>query len=189
MENYLLGFCFSNSELREIPDNQEVFAHSSTDQSIIVELLEYEGLVEDGAAARYRTYTPKSEVMLQSEWHCVAGVPIGVAGVSAGTAGYNLESNRRYYFEDLAGSNEAAAHGASQVEGVQVIPKGVLAMSECSSAWLLCGSQQVSKFNEEVSGLHASRRAGGVSGCGWGQWDVHPLYAIPGFEEHTRGHN
>ncbi|TRZ03582.1 hypothetical protein DNTS_013497 [Danionella cerebrum] len=41
------------SELREIPDNQEVFAHSQTDQSIIIELLEYQSQVQDAEAARY----------------------------------------------------------------------------------------------------------------------------------------
>ncbi|XP_053574292.1 ran guanine nucleotide release factor [Bombina bombina] len=41
------------SDLREIPDNQEVFAHSCTDQSIIVELLEYQEGVSDTEAARY----------------------------------------------------------------------------------------------------------------------------------------
>nr|XP_033781501.1 ran guanine nucleotide release factor [Geotrypetes seraphini] len=41
------------SELREIPDNQEIFAHSQTDQSIIIELLEYQVHVSDAEAARY----------------------------------------------------------------------------------------------------------------------------------------
>ncbi|KAF4113630.1 hypothetical protein G5714_006175 [Onychostoma macrolepis] len=41
------------SELRQIPDNQEVFAHSQTDQSIIIELLEYQSQVQDADAARY----------------------------------------------------------------------------------------------------------------------------------------
>ena len=41
------------SELREIPDNQEVFAHAHTDQSLIVELVEYQGQVADQDAARY----------------------------------------------------------------------------------------------------------------------------------------
>lgn len=41
------------SELREIPDNQEVFTHPHTDQSIIVELVEYQGQVEDQDAAKY----------------------------------------------------------------------------------------------------------------------------------------
>ncbi|CAM4537011.1 unnamed protein product [Leuciscus chuanchicus] len=40
-------------ELRQIPDNQEVFAHSQTDQSIIIELLEYQSQVQDAEAARY----------------------------------------------------------------------------------------------------------------------------------------
>ncbi|XP_062393349.1 ran guanine nucleotide release factor-like isoform X2 [Sardina pilchardus] len=41
------------SELREIPDNQEVFTHRETDQSIIVELLEYQSHVENEDAAKY----------------------------------------------------------------------------------------------------------------------------------------
>ncbi|XP_073696867.1 ran guanine nucleotide release factor [Garra rufa] len=41
------------SELREIPDNQEVFAHNQTDQSIIIELLEYQSQVQDADAVRY----------------------------------------------------------------------------------------------------------------------------------------
>ncbi|XP_062844732.1 ran guanine nucleotide release factor [Trichomycterus rosablanca] len=41
------------SELREIPDNQEVFAHTNTDQSFIIELLEYQSHVQDSQAARY----------------------------------------------------------------------------------------------------------------------------------------
>lgn len=41
------------SELREIPDNQEVFTHPRTDQSMIVELVEYQGQVEDQDAAKY----------------------------------------------------------------------------------------------------------------------------------------
>ncbi|XP_053318760.1 ran guanine nucleotide release factor [Spea bombifrons] len=41
------------SDLREIPDNQEVFVHSGTDQSVIVELLEYQAGMSDPDAARY----------------------------------------------------------------------------------------------------------------------------------------
>ncbi|XP_078284280.1 ran guanine nucleotide release factor [Rhinoraja longicauda] len=41
------------SDIREIPDNQEVFVHSGTDQSIIVDLLEYQWQVPDEEAARY----------------------------------------------------------------------------------------------------------------------------------------
>ncbi|XP_075711652.1 ran guanine nucleotide release factor [Rhinoderma darwinii] len=41
------------SDLREIPDNQEVFVHADTDQSIIVEILEYQGGMSDPDAARY----------------------------------------------------------------------------------------------------------------------------------------
>ncbi|KAM6450104.1 ran guanine nucleotide release factor isoform 1-T1 [Liasis olivaceus] len=41
------------SEMRQVPDNQEVFVHPSTDQSIIMELLEYQAGVPDENAARY----------------------------------------------------------------------------------------------------------------------------------------
>ncbi|KPP77060.1 ran guanine nucleotide release factor-like [Scleropages formosus] len=104
------------SELREIPDNQEVFAHSNTDQSLIVELLEYQGHVEDGAAARY-------------------------------------------HFEDVAQSNEVAGPRAAQVNAVTPLPREQLAMRECSSAWMLSGTQLVSKFNEQVGGRCSSHGA------------------------------
>uniref|UniRef100_UPI00398ED613 ran guanine nucleotide release factor n=1 Tax=Pristiophorus japonicus TaxID=55135 RepID=UPI00398ED613 len=41
------------SDLREVADNQEVFVHSRTDQSIIIELLEHQDQVPDQDAARY----------------------------------------------------------------------------------------------------------------------------------------
>uniref|UniRef100_UPI0037E9B252 ran guanine nucleotide release factor n=1 Tax=Semicossyphus pulcher TaxID=241346 RepID=UPI0037E9B252 len=95
------------SELREIPDNQEVFAHKHTDQSLIVELVEYQAQVSDQDAARY-------------------------------------------HFEDIAGSNKASEPGAFQVTGVVPLPKSDLSLSDCSSAWMLTGTQCVSKFNEEA---------------------------------------
>ncbi|KAE8294570.1 hypothetical protein D5F01_LYC07524 [Larimichthys crocea] len=95
------------SQLREIPDNQEVFAHAHTDQSLIVELVEYQGQVADQDAARY-------------------------------------------HFEDIAGSNQALEPGAFQVTSVVLLPKSELSLSDCSSAWMLTGTQRVSKFNEEA---------------------------------------
>ncbi|XP_076009412.1 ran guanine nucleotide release factor [Genypterus blacodes] len=95
------------SELREIPDNQEVFVHAHTDQSLIVELLEYQGQVADQDAARY-------------------------------------------HFEDIAGSNKALAPGALAVSNVVSLPRSELSLTECSSAWILTGTQSVSKFNEEA---------------------------------------
>lgn len=41
------------SDLRPVPDNQEVFCHRMTDQSLIVELLELQAHVVGEAAARY----------------------------------------------------------------------------------------------------------------------------------------
>ncbi|KAM4748101.1 ran guanine nucleotide release factor isoform 1-T2 [Rhinophrynus dorsalis] len=93
------------SELREIPDNQEVFAHSVTDQSIIVELLEYqEGMTDPDAA--------------------------------------------RYHFDDVASSNDA--EGQSEALSVEPLPLAQLTLTNCASAWLLTGHQQVSKFNEQA---------------------------------------
>ncbi|EGV93867.1 Ran guanine nucleotide release factor [Cricetulus griseus] len=45
--------CPSSSDLRPVPDNQEVFCHPVTDQSLIVELLELQAHVRGEAAARY----------------------------------------------------------------------------------------------------------------------------------------
>lgn len=40
------------SDLRPVPDNQEVFCHRVTDQSLIVELLELQAHVQGEEAAR-----------------------------------------------------------------------------------------------------------------------------------------
>ncbi|XP_034438991.1 ran guanine nucleotide release factor [Hippoglossus hippoglossus] len=95
------------SELREIPDSQEVFAHTHTDQSLIVELVEYQAQVAD-------------------------------------------QDSARYHFEDIAGSNKALEAGACAVISVVALPKSDLSLSQCSSAWMLTGTQSVSKFNEEA---------------------------------------
>ncbi|XP_068599355.1 ran guanine nucleotide release factor [Brachionichthys hirsutus] len=95
------------SDLREIPDNQEVFAHAHTDQSLIVELLEYQAHVADQDAARH-------------------------------------------HFEDTAGSNDASEPNAFEVTSVVPLSKSELCLSDCSSAWMLTGTQCVSKFNEEA---------------------------------------
>ena len=43
---------YLSSDLRQIPDNQEVFAHPSTDQSIVVEIMEYQNAEDDTQAIR-----------------------------------------------------------------------------------------------------------------------------------------
>lgn len=95
------------SEVREIPDNQEVFAHAHTDQSLIVELVEYQGQVADQDAAKY-------------------------------------------HFEDIAGSNKALEPGSFEVTAMVPLSKSEVSLSDCSSAWMLTGTQSVSKFNEEA---------------------------------------
>ena len=39
--------------MRDVPDNQEVFAHSKSDQSLIFDILQYEKDVTDEQAAEY----------------------------------------------------------------------------------------------------------------------------------------
>eukprot|EP00128_Syssomonas_multiformis_P014956 Colp12_sorted_trinity150504_noHs@26973 len=41
------------SQLREVPDNQEVYTHISNDQSVIIELLEYESDIPDEEAPAF----------------------------------------------------------------------------------------------------------------------------------------
>lgn len=41
------------SDFRPVPDHQEVFADGSTDQSLVVEILEHQASVPDAAAARH----------------------------------------------------------------------------------------------------------------------------------------
>ena len=41
------------SEIRDIPDNQEVFCHKNTDQSIMVDILEYQDHVNGSDAVKY----------------------------------------------------------------------------------------------------------------------------------------
>ncbi|TDH64832.1 uncharacterized protein CCR75_000590 [Bremia lactucae] len=41
------------STFRQVPDNQEVFANAATDQCVIVELLQYEDIVQDAQSALY----------------------------------------------------------------------------------------------------------------------------------------
>jgi hypothetical protein len=41
------------SEVRQIPDNQEVLVHEETDQSIVIELLEYEEAVDGEQAVKH----------------------------------------------------------------------------------------------------------------------------------------
>lgn len=98
------------SELREIPDNQEVFTHPHTDQSMIVELVEYQEQVEDQDAAKY-------------------------------------------HFEDIASSNNALESGAFEVTNVGPLSKSDVALSDCSTAWMLTGTQCVAKFNEEARNM------------------------------------
>ena len=51
---------FSYSEIREVPDNQEVFHHQKTDQSIMFDILEYQDQVHGNEAIKYLEYLGNS---------------------------------------------------------------------------------------------------------------------------------
>ena len=54
LERFPMHWCniySSFSQIRQVPDNQEVFAHLETDQSVLIELLEYSGDVQGTQAA------------------------------------------------------------------------------------------------------------------------------------------
>lgn len=69
----------------------------------------------------------------------------------------------RYHFADIAGSNQAVEVGQMEVMEVQCVPQDQLSLSQCSSAWILTGTQLVSKFNEEVSLLSVCLHAHSIT--------------------------
>eukprot|EP00079_Xenopus_tropicalis_P013429 XP_002941865.2 PREDICTED: ran guanine nucleotide release factor isoform X1 [Xenopus tropicalis] len=84
------------SELREIPDNQEVFAHNATDQSIIVELLEYQEGVSDSDAARYHfeDVASSNDAEGQSEVLSVEPLPLAQLTLTACTNAWVLTGHQ-----------------------------------------------------------------------------------------------
>nr|DBA29871.1 TPA: hypothetical protein GDO54_005923 [Pyxicephalus adspersus] len=70
------------SELREIPDNQEVFAHVHTDQSVIIELLEYQDGMSDPDAARYHFEDVATSNDAQGKAEVVSVEPLPLAQLS-----------------------------------------------------------------------------------------------------------
>ncbi|XP_077326797.1 ran guanine nucleotide release factor [Lithobates pipiens] len=70
------------SDLREIPDNQEVFANQHTDQSIIVELLEYQGGMTDPEAARYHFEDVATSNDAQEKAEIISVEPLPLAQLS-----------------------------------------------------------------------------------------------------------
>ncbi|XP_056426050.1 ran guanine nucleotide release factor [Hyla sarda] len=70
------------SDLREIPDNQEVFVHHDTDQSIIVELLEYQKGMSDPDAARYHFEDIAASNDAQGRAEVVSVEPLPLAQLS-----------------------------------------------------------------------------------------------------------
>jgi hypothetical protein len=51
--NIVLIFYYFSSDFRQVPDNQEVFSDPARDQSVIIELLQYEPTISDDQIAQY----------------------------------------------------------------------------------------------------------------------------------------
>ncbi|KQK23966.2 ran guanine nucleotide release factor [Brachypodium distachyon] len=81
------------SNIREVPDHQEVFVDPSRDESLIFELLDLKGEVEDGGSALWFLRDVANEqdagdsmVVEHSGTVQLAGLRVGEASVVAGTA-------------------------------------------------------------------------------------------------------
>jgi hypothetical protein len=64
------------SELREIPDNQEVFVHESTDQSVVVEILEMVDEPDDEAVKTHFRELASSNDAQDDAWQIASVEPI-----------------------------------------------------------------------------------------------------------------
>lgn len=64
------------SDIREIPDNQEVFAHPRTDQSIIIEILEFVQEADEQALRTHFEDIASSNGATSSDDSCLLGVDI-----------------------------------------------------------------------------------------------------------------
>ncbi|XP_018429201.1 PREDICTED: ran guanine nucleotide release factor [Nanorana parkeri] len=84
------------SDLREIPDNQEVFAHMHTDQSIIVELLEYQGGMTDPDAARhhFEDVATSNDAQGKAEIVSVEPLPLAQLALSSCSSAWTLTGHQ-----------------------------------------------------------------------------------------------
>ncbi|KAK7487968.1 hypothetical protein BaRGS_00020869 [Batillaria attramentaria] len=64
------------SEVREIPDNQEVFAHPNTDQSIIIEILEFVQETDEQALRTHFEDLASSNDAASSSDSCILGTEV-----------------------------------------------------------------------------------------------------------------
>lgn len=53
MKSTMNVITYWSSRLRDVPDNQEIFVHPETDQSVIFDILEYANDVKDADAAKW----------------------------------------------------------------------------------------------------------------------------------------
>ncbi|XP_077998647.1 ran guanine nucleotide release factor-like [Glandiceps talaboti] len=64
------------SDVREVPDNQEVFTHPSTDQSIIVEIVEYQHIENQNAPGYHFQDIAESNSSLQTQIMSTEQIPM-----------------------------------------------------------------------------------------------------------------
>ncbi|XP_044130708.1 ran guanine nucleotide release factor-like [Bufo gargarizans] len=84
------------SEMREVPDNQEVFVHSQTDQSIIVELLEYQEGMSDPDAARchFEDVAASNEAEGRAEVVSVEPLPLAQLSLTSCSSAWALTGHQ-----------------------------------------------------------------------------------------------
>ncbi|KAK7088762.1 ran guanine nucleotide release factor-like [Littorina saxatilis] len=101
------------SNLREIPDNQEVFAHSQTDQSIIVEILEFVQETDEQALKTHFEDLASSNEAASNDNSCVLGVdPLEqqqIALTQSSSAYWLVGQQRVSKFKEVA-KNEVNVH-------------------------------------------------------------------------------
>ncbi|XP_014750990.1 ran guanine nucleotide release factor isoform X2 [Brachypodium distachyon] len=113
------------SNIREVPDHQEVFVDPARDESLIFELLDLKGEVEDGGSALWflrdvaneqdagddmvieHSGTVQLAGLRDGEASAVAGTAIGKLAVSKGRQGREAQNIVRVYLANLRLKNAA----------------------------------------------------------------------------------
>ncbi|XP_046579583.1 ran guanine nucleotide release factor-like [Haliotis rubra] len=132
------------SELREIPDNQEVFVHPMTDQSLIIEILEY---VEEPDEQAIRTHF---DDVADSN-----GASSNEDNTLQHTEQVDKSQTRmsETHFDDVADSNGASSNEDNTLQHTEQVDKSQTRMSECDKIYYILGQQRVSEFKESSKNL------------------------------------
>ncbi|XBJ02494.1 hypothetical protein VPH35_021859 [Triticum aestivum] len=100
--------------IREVPDHQEVFVNPAREESLIFELLDLKGEVEDGGSALWflrdvveHSGTVELAGLRSGEAPAVAGTAIGKLAVSKGRQGREAQNIVRLYLANIRLKNAA----------------------------------------------------------------------------------